>query len=89
MDTIISVDDIEELPRGKRKDINPELCRLLKEVNRKKALRLGSSFPPAFSRVDRNRVSTSIRKHWEEVRTDRPRIDFNEQGIAQVRVREE
>jgi hypothetical protein len=73
--------------RGRHIEKNKELLDAFEHLKPWQAMRLGNTFGEV-SREDRNKVSHIIRRHWELVRKDAPRIDFSPEGIPQVRVRE-
>lgn len=86
-DEIISVDEVIASPRGKYIEKNEELMQAFKELKPWQAMRLGKTFGKV-DREERNKVSHVIRRHWEAVRSDLPRIDFSPDGVPQVRIRE-
>jgi hypothetical protein len=86
-DEIISIDEVTPSPRGRHIEKNQELMEAFRHLKPWQAMKLGSTFGQV-SREDRNKVSHIIRRHWETVRRDAPRIDFSPDGIPQVRVRE-
>jgi len=86
-DEVISADQVMPSPRGRHIEKNKELLDAFEHLKPWQAMRLGSTFGEV-SRADRNKVSHIIRRHWELVRKDAPRIDFSPEGIPQVRVRD-
>lgn len=86
-DEVIPIDEVQPSPRGRYVEKNYELMEAFKDLKPWQAMRLGSTFGEV-SREDRNKVSHIIRRHWEQVRSDAPRIDFSPDGIPQVRVRD-
>lgn len=85
-DEFISADDVVVSPRGRKVEINPELAATLKKLKEGQAVRLTSAIGPV-EKKNRATVSTVIRKHWRHVRDDEPRIDYDTNGVPQVRVR--
>jgi hypothetical protein len=86
-DEIISVDEVVASPRGRHIEKDTELMEAFRSLKPWQAMRLGNTFGQV-SREDRNKVSHIIRRHWEQVRRDAPRIDFSPEGVPQVRVRD-
>jgi hypothetical protein len=86
-DEIIPADQVTPSPRGRHIEKNKELLDAFEHLKPWQAMRLGNTFGEV-SRSDRNKVSHIIRRHWELVRKDAPRIDFSPEGIPQVRVRD-
>lgn len=85
-DEIISAGDVVVSPRGRKKELMPELCATLKGLKAGQAVRLSSTFGEV-PKEDRSRVSQIVRKHWRAVREDEMRIDYDTKGIPQVRVK--
>lgn len=86
-DEIISADDVIVSPRGRKAEIMPDLAALLKKVKATDAVRLSGTFGNV-PKEKRAQVSQIIRKHWRHVRNDDCRIDYDTNGVPQVRVRQ-
>ena len=86
-DSIISLEDVEVQSRGRKKVIDADLAKALKSLKPNQAIRLEETFGKVPAGTPRQTVGQTIRKHWEHVRDDKPRIDFTNDGIPQVRVR--
>ena len=82
----IDADLVEVSPRGRHKILNADLLETLKKITPKQGVILKGDFGVVVKK-DRPTVSATIRKHWNEVRSDEVRIDFSPAGYAQVRVR--
>lgn len=85
-DEIISAGDVVVSPRGRKKELMPELCATLKALKVGQAARLSSTFGEV-PKEDRSRVSQIIRKHCRAVRDDEMRIDYDTKGVPQVRIK--
>lgn len=85
-DEIIAANDVVVSPRGRKKELMPELCASLKALKPGQALRLSETFGEV-PKEKRSAVSQSVRKHWRAVRSDEPRLDYDAKGVLQVRVR--
>ena len=86
MDEFISAEDVIVSPRGRKVELNAEMGATFKKMKPGQAVRLASSIGPV-AKTQRATVSTVIRKNWRAVREDECRIDYDTEGIAQVRVR--
>jgi len=85
-DEIISEEEVQVSPRGRKVEINPELADKFRKLKPGQALRLSDTFGKV-DKAKRATVSAIIRKHWRHVRNDDVRIDYTAEGVPQVRVR--
>ena len=86
-DDVISNDDVEVSPRGRRKILDKNLLAILGKVTPTHGVALGSTFGEV-AKDDRPAVSASLRKHFLEVHPGKvARIDFTRAGVPQVRMR--
>lgn len=85
-DEIINAGDVVVSPRGRKKEIMPDLCATLKALKPGQAVRLSSTFGEV-PKEKRSAVSQVVRKHWRHVRDDEPRLDYDAKGVLQVRVK--
>jgi hypothetical protein len=85
-DEIINASDVVVSPRGRKKELIPELLTTFKALKVGQAVRLSSTFGEV-SKEDRSRVSQIIRKHCRAVREDEMRIDYDTKGVPQVRIK--
>jgi len=86
MDEFIPADQVEVSPRGRKKVLNADLLDVLAKVTPDQGVALRGTFGEV-AKADRPAVSATIRKHWQEIRSDDVRIDFSLRGVPQVRVR--
>ena len=83
---IIPVSEVRVSPRGRKTEFDAELLKFLKALKADQSVVMHAfgSVPKA----DRASVAQKIRKHWNHVREDKCRIDWNnETGLAQVSLR--
>ena len=85
-DEFIPADRVEVSPRGRKKILNADLLEVLAKVTPDRGVALKGTFGQV-AKSDRPAVSATIRKHWQEIRSDDVRIDFSPAGVPQVRVR--
>jgi hypothetical protein len=85
-DEIINASDVVVSPRGRKKELIPELLTTFKALKVGQAVRLSSTFGEV-SKEDRSRVSQIIRKHCRAVREEEMRIDYDMKGVPQVRIK--
>jgi len=85
-DEIIQESEVIVSPRGRKQELMPELCEALKALKPGQALRLEGTFG-SVPKEDRSRVSQIVRKNWRAVRNDQLRIDYDTNGVVQVRVK--
>jgi hypothetical protein len=85
-DEFISAEEVVVSPRGRKVEIMPDLAATLKKLKEGQAIRLSETFGEV-AKAHRSSVSQVIRKHWRHVRDDEPRIDYDQAGVPQVRVR--
>lgn len=86
-DEFIDIADVQTSPRGRKPVLDGALLETLKKVPNGKAVRLAKTFGNV-AREERAAVSAVIRKHWAVAHPNvKPRIDFTQDGIPQVRAR--
>lgn len=89
-DEVLAADAVVTAPRGRKKELNPDLIALLRKVDATHGVALGGTFGEVKDQKTKQSVAATIRKHWQEVHGDevKPKIDFHPTtGIPQVRMR--
>jgi hypothetical protein len=86
-DEFISADEVSVAKRGRTLQIDKALADTLQKVKEGQAVRLGKTFGEV-PKDKRAGVSQTIRKHWNHVREDECRVDYGQNGVPQVRIKQ-
>lgn len=89
MATVIKVEDVQKLPRGRKPELDETLVKTLASVKAGQAIVLDDEFGEVDA-DDRSTVSQTIRKHWKAAHGEdgpKPSVNFSPEGLAQVHIR--